>query len=218
MEIGISCVHLKHREFRVVGRVDSFVTEYATDFINLFHAADHKAFQVQLQRDAHVQFHVQCIVVRDERSCGSSACHVMQCRCFDFQIAQSVQVGSDFADDLAALHELIETFFVADQVKIALTVFLFNVRQAMIFVRQRTQCFRQMHKLRRFDGDFTGIGFHDRACYANDVSEIGLLKDCIILFPNSVFAHVNLDLAFAVLQMSKANLPFSALCHDSAGY
>ena len=173
---------------------------------------------MQLQRDAHVQFHVQCIMVRDERSCGSPTCHVMQCRCFDFQITQPVQVSSDFADDLATLHELIEALFVADQVKITLTIFLFNIRQAVIFVRQRTQCFRQMHKLRRFDGDFTGISFHDRASYANNVPKIRLLKDRIILFPNHVFAHVNLNLAFTVLQVSKANLPFSAFCHDSAGY
>jgi hypothetical protein len=201
-----------------VGCIDSFVTEYATDFINLFHAADHKAFQVQLQCDAHVQFHIQCVVVRDERSCGCATGHIMQSRRFNFQVTKTVQVSSDFADDLAALHELIEALFVADQVKVALTVFLFNVRQPMIFVRQRTQSFRQMHKLRRFDGNFTGIGFHDRASYANDVAEIGLFKDCIILFPDSVFAHVDLDLAFAVLQMRKANLAFAAFCHDSAGY
>ena len=59
----IGYVYLHAGEFRIVCAVHSFVTEVLAYFIHTFETTYDKSFQVQFAGDAHIQRHVQCVVM-----------------------------------------------------------------------------------------------------------------------------------------------------------
>ena len=66
--VGERLVQLHHRELGVVAGGDALVAEDAADLEHPLHAADDQPLQVQLERDAQVQLHVERVVVGDERA------------------------------------------------------------------------------------------------------------------------------------------------------
>ncbi len=83
-------------------RGDSFVAEYATDFENPFHAANDEALQVQLECNAQVLLHVECVVVGDERTSMCSACFNMQHGCFHLGELATMKCATETGDDFVA--------------------------------------------------------------------------------------------------------------------
>jgi hypothetical protein len=65
--VGVGPVELEHGELGVVLRRDPLIAEVTVDFEHPFHAADCQPLQVQLRRDAHVQLHVERVVMGHER-------------------------------------------------------------------------------------------------------------------------------------------------------
>jgi hypothetical protein len=61
-------VELHHRELGVVARRDALVAEDAPDLEHPLHPADDQPLEVQLERDAQVQLHVERVVVGGERA------------------------------------------------------------------------------------------------------------------------------------------------------
>ena len=59
----------------VVTDGDAFIAEVAVQLENFFKTAHEEALEVQFGRDAHVQFHVQRIMVGDERTRRRAARH-----------------------------------------------------------------------------------------------------------------------------------------------
>ncbi len=61
-------VELHHRELGVVTGGDALVAEDPTDLVHPLHAADDQPLEVQLERDAQVELHVERVVVGGERA------------------------------------------------------------------------------------------------------------------------------------------------------
>jgi len=57
-----------------VRRVSTLVAEVAVDLVDALDAADDRALEVQLRRDAQVQLGVERVRVRDERRADAPPC------------------------------------------------------------------------------------------------------------------------------------------------
>ena len=68
------------------------------------------------------------------------------------------------------------------------------------------------------------VGTLDRTPYelqmtdasTKEITQVRFFENFIVFFADFIFSDIDLDLAFAILQMSKANLPFAAFCHHTA--
>ena len=65
-EVGVGLVKLDRRELGVVLRVHPFVAEYASDLVDLVHAADDQPLEIELGLDAQDHVHVERVVMRVE--------------------------------------------------------------------------------------------------------------------------------------------------------
>ena len=66
--VGVRLIRLENRELGIVQRVDALIAEGLADLKHTLHAADHQTLEVELRRDAHVQTHLEGVVVCGERS------------------------------------------------------------------------------------------------------------------------------------------------------
>ena len=71
--ICVGLIQLHQGEFGVMTNGNALVSEYTTDFIYSFKAADNQSLQGQLQCDTAVHINIQCIMVCDKGSCGCTA-------------------------------------------------------------------------------------------------------------------------------------------------
>ena len=72
--ICICLIQLHQGKFRIVSGIQTFITEYTSNLINSFQAADDQSLQVQFQRDTQFYIFVQCIEMCLKRSCCSTTC------------------------------------------------------------------------------------------------------------------------------------------------
>src|ERR1700746_1983350 len=61
--VAIGLVHLQHREFGIPPPAQTLISEVSIDLVDTLDAADHKAFQVELGRDAEVKIDIESVVV-----------------------------------------------------------------------------------------------------------------------------------------------------------
>ena len=64
------------------------------------------------------------------------------------------------------------------------------------------------------NGQFTNIGLHDITFDTNKVSKVCFFEDFIVFFANVILTNVNLNLSFAVLDMSKTCFTLTAFGHN----
>ena len=81
--IAVGLIDLHHGEFRIVLGAGSLVAIDSTHFENPFHTADHQTLEMQLQRNSHVELHVQSVVMSLEGPCRRSTGDSVQSRSFD---------------------------------------------------------------------------------------------------------------------------------------
>ena len=210
LEVKISSICFEHGKFRVVMRIDAFITENASDFINAFHSADDQAFQMQFKSDAQIKLNIERIVVSDERTSRSTAGLRMQDGRFNFKEAVFVKIATNCRHDATAINETIVAFAIRNQIKIALTINLFNVLQTMIFVRKRTQRLRKESKLCCLYGQFAHVSLDDLTCNSQEIAEIRALKDMVHVFSDFIFADIKLHSAGFILKICKTDFSFAA--------
>jgi hypothetical protein len=92
---------------------------------------------------------------------------------------------------------------VGHEVAIALTVALFNVREAVPFLGWRRQRLGQHGEGASFDCDLAAPGAKKRAAGADDVSQVGQIEGFYVGGLNVVAAHVDLDAACAVNEIDE---------------
>ena len=93
--VGERPVELHHRELGVVARRDALVTKDPPDLVHPFHAADNQALEVQLQRNAQVELHIERVVVSDERPGVRTARLDMEHRGLDLDEPQAMQRAAE---------------------------------------------------------------------------------------------------------------------------
>ena len=149
--VGVAPVELEHRELGVVLRRDPLVPEVAVDLEHPLDAADRQPLQIQLRRDAHVQPHVERVVMRDERPRQRAAGDRLHHRRLDLEEPAGDQELADRRDDAAAHLEHAPRVGVDDQIEIALAVADLDVLQPVPLLRQRQQALGEKLERRRPD-------------------------------------------------------------------
>ena len=215
--VCVSLIQFHQGKFWVMTNGDTFVTEYTADFIHTFKTADDQTFQRQFQSDTAVHVDIQCVMVCDERSCGSAAGNGLQYRCFHFQEALAVQEFTDFCDDAGTFDECVTHFGVYDQVQISLTVTQFLVFQTVEFFGQYLQALGQQCHFFGVYGNFPCFCLEYEAFDADQVADVEFFECGISFIADVVTTYIRLDVAVSVLDVAEGRFPHDTFAHKSAG-
>ena len=148
----VRLVELEHRELGVVPSADALVAVAAPDLVYALHPADDEPLQVELRRDAHVEVHVEGVVVRAKRPGGRAADHGVHRGRFDFEKADLVEDRAHRPDDVAPRAKHVRHLGVGDEVDVSLPVPKLHVLQPVPLLGQRPVGLRENAKL---DGGMT---------------------------------------------------------------
>src|SRR5690606_21586200 len=193
--VGVRGVELHHGEFGVVPGAHAFVAEVAVDLEHALEAAHDEPLEIQFWRDAQVHFHVERIVVRDERTGSGTAGNRVQHGGFDFEEAGLEHVLAYAADGLAAGNEGAPRFFGHDQVDVALAVAQFLISHTVELVGQRPQRLRQQPDRGGVNRKLTLVRLEHAAFHGHDITDVPALEGGVGLFANRVAVEEDLDAA-----------------------
>ena len=132
-------VRLEHRELGIVTSGNAFVAEHPANLVHTLHTANDEPLQVQLQRDAQVQLHVERIVMGDERSSVCAASLHVEHRGFHLHVSARAQGLANAGDDGVTHLEGSSGIGVDDEVGIALTESCVHIREAVPLVGHRAE-------------------------------------------------------------------------------
>jgi hypothetical protein len=137
-DIGVGLVELEHRVLRAVPLIHPLVAEYPADLEDAVVAADDEPLEVQLERDAQVEVHIEGVVVRAKGARRRPAGHRLQNRRLDLDECAAAEKGPGLVHQAAAAEEDIHHLGIRDQIKVALPVTELLVFQAVVFLGQRS--------------------------------------------------------------------------------
>ena len=98
--IRICLIEFHQGKFRIMSCIQTFVTEYTSDFVDSLHSAHNQSFQIQFQRNTKLYVLVQRIIMRFKRSCRRTARIGHKHWRLDLQETLSIQIASDRTDNL----------------------------------------------------------------------------------------------------------------------
>mmetsp|Transcript_7100 Transcript_7100/g.27905 ORF Transcript_7100/g.27905 Transcript_7100/m.27905 type:complete len:619 (+) Transcript_7100:390-2246(+) len=170
--IRVRHVKLAGCKLGVVGHVDALVAELTADLVHAVHAADDEFLEVELGCDAHVQGHVEVVMVRDEGLGGGAAGDHVHHRSLNLHEILVVQVLADASDDVGPGDENVANLGVHDEVEVPLAVPGLLILEAGE-TGEHVQARRQHLHVAREDGQLALLGFARVAADADDVSAAG---------------------------------------------
>ena len=103
--IGIRPIEFDHRELWIMFWTNPFVSIDPSHFIHPLDTAHQQSLEVQFERDSQEQFHVERVVVCNERAGGRTTCDRVQCRALDFDELMFGQRRSDRVNDLRPIQK-----------------------------------------------------------------------------------------------------------------
>ena len=127
MEVPVCSITFKFSKFWVVVSIQTFISEYTTDFVNTFHITNNQTLQRKFQSNSHVKVNIQSIVVSNKWTSFSTTWNIVKYWSFNFQEVLLVQVVTDCLNNLSTVNKTHVTITVGDQVKVTLAVNCFNI-------------------------------------------------------------------------------------------
>ena len=212
--VHVRLVELQHRELGVVLRRDALVAEVAVDLVDALDAADDEPLEVELRRDAHVQLHVERVVMRDERPRQRAAGDRLHHRRLDFEEAACVEEAANGRERARAHVEDAARVGIDDQVEVALAVAGLDVLEAVPLLRQRQEALGEERQRRRPDGQLVGPRPEQATLDAHLVAEIEQLEHRERLGADRVLSDVDLQRRRAVRQHQEVRLAERAKSED----
>lgn len=215
--VGVGLVELHHRELGVVTSADALVAKDAADLEDPLHAADDEALEVQLERDAQVELHVERVVVGDERAgMGTTRLHV-QHRRLHLDVAAAVQRAPEAGDDLVADAERAPGLLVDDEIRVALAEAGVGVGEAVPLVGERAHRFRQQLEVLHLHAQLALASGHDRAVHAHPVAEVEVAQRLERFVADDGFGDEQLHFVVAVAHRGEDELAGVAHQHHAPG-
>lgn len=153
--VGIGPVELAGGEFGVVGKVNAFVSELATDLIDTLQATDDQHLKIQLWRNTHEQVHVQLVVVGNEGLCSRAAGNGVHHGSLNFGEITIVKEVADIPDNLSPGDDDAPRLVVHDQVEVPLAEALLLIVETVVLGRDGVQARREKDDLGREDRKLT---------------------------------------------------------------
>ena len=200
-----------------MARRESFVAKDTADLIHTLESADQQPLQMQLQRDAEEHIAVERIVVRLKRTRVAAAGNLLQHGGLDIDEATLIEQATNGGDDLRTGSKNGAHLGIGDQVHVPLPVANLHVLQAMPFLGQRAQRFRQQPKRMHFERDLAPFGAENGPRDANDVTEVEVGEPRELLLAEEVAVGHQLDPAMPVLQVCEDQSALLPLDHQAAG-
>ena len=140
-----------------------------------------------------------------------------QNRCFHFQIADAVQISTDFPQDLASGDKCLLDIRVYDQVQIPLTVTGVLILQTVPLLRQGKEGLGEHGDLCGVDGNLALAGTEYEALDTDNIADIPLLKFLEFLLANVVHADIDLNTVGVVPYIDEVGTSHVTPAHDTAG-
>ena len=112
--------------------VHTLVTEVFRELIYAVISSDDKSLQVKLICNTQIQRNVQCVMMCDERSCGSTARDRLENRSLHLETACVVEILTHGSDNLGPLDEGVLHLRVNDKVYIALSVSELRIGESVV--------------------------------------------------------------------------------------
>ena len=134
LHVGVGLVELEHGVLRAVPLIHALVAEDAADLEDAVVAADDEPFQIELERDAQVEVHVERVVVGAEGSRGRPPGQRLEDGCLDLDEAATLEEGPRFLHHPAAAQEDVHHLGIGDQIQVALPVAEFLVLQSVVLL------------------------------------------------------------------------------------
>jgi hypothetical protein len=179
--VGVGPVELTGGEFRVVGKVDTLVTELATNFVDTLKTSNNKHLEVQLGGDTHEHVHVEVVVVGDEGLGGGSSSNLVHHGSLNFDEIPGVEVLTDERNDLGTGDEDIARTVVHDKVEVTLTVTSLLVLETEVLRGKHTKTRGEKNDLLSEDRELSrvvlllGVGTTGESNNSDDVSTVKVL-------------------------------------------
>ena len=199
-----------------MGGVDPLVPEDSAYLVDLVHAADDEALEVELGGDAEVDLAVERVVAGDEWLGHRSGGHGHEHGRVHFQEAARVEEGADGGDDAAAgAHRLVH-LAVGDEVQVALAVALLDVAQAVELLGRRTERLGQQREALHGERHLSHLRADQRAGRARKVAEVEVFQQGVAV-ADGVAADEQLQASLRVLDVCEGGLSHAAQAHDAPG-
>jgi len=122
MVVSISPVELTRGELRVVGEIDTLITELTTDLVDTVEASDDKLLEVKFRSDTHEHVNRKVVMEGLERFGGGTTGGHVKDRSLHLNESHVVEEGANILDHTGAGHEDITVGGVEDEVEVTLTV------------------------------------------------------------------------------------------------
>ena len=198
-----------------MGPVHALVPEILGDLVDALQPAYDEPFQIQLVRDAKIEVHVEGVVPGHEGAGGRSAVERLQHRRLDLEELARVEERAQRADDRRPLPEHEAHLVVHDQVGVALPVADLHVRQAVPFLGERPERFRQELDALGADRDLPRLRHEHGSLHADPIPQVQIHGAGEGLRSERVLAEVHLLRSQAVLDVREGGLAVSALGHEA---
>ena len=207
-KIPVCPVDLHHGELRIVIGVHCLVPEVAGYLKNFLKSPDDQPLKVEFGCDPQEEFLVKEVVVRGKRAGICSTVNRLQDRGFELEKAVVIEIPSDEGDDPAPVPEYFPALVIHNQINVALAITLFDVGQAVEFLRERAYSLAQESECVHPDGDLTQFRPEHMTRDPDDVSPLDeLVEEIELLIPKIVFTNIQLYLSRLITKVSKHGLP-----------
>ena len=186
-KVPVCPVNLHHRELRVVVGIHCLVPEVAGYLKNFLESPDNQPFKVEFGSDPQEEFLVKEVVVGGKRAGICTTVDRLQDRGFELEEPVVIEIPADKGDDPVPAPEYLPALVIHNQINITLAIALFDVGQAVEFLRERADCLAQEGEGVHPYGDLTQFCPEHMTSNADDVSPLNeLVEEIELLIPKIV--------------------------------
>ena len=155
--------------------------------------------------------------MRLKRSCRCTTRIGNKHWCFNLHEILCSKETTDSSENLWTLNKCISALLVHNKVHISLTITCVCICKSMILLRKNLQALRKKCQLLCMDRNFTGFCTENVTLHTVNVSDIRLLKICIILLTYSISCYIYLNLTLKVLNVTERSLSHNTLKKHTTG-
>ena len=214
MVVPVRRIAFEHGEFRVVRPVHALVAEVLGYLEDLLQTSDDESFQVELIGDAHVQRHVQRVVVGREGARRGSAIKGLKHGGLHFQELLLREKGPDVGDDLTAPLEAFPTVQIHGQVEMTPPAPVLHTH-VVVLLRQCPDGLGQEGEVLDPDAQFVRAGAEEGSFHPDPVPDVDeFLDQAELLLTQVILAEISLDHAPLVLDRHEERLAGPTFGHD----
>lgn len=127
-------VNVINRHTRVVGQINTLISELTAHFVDSIQSSNNKHLEIQFWGDTQKHVHVEIIVMCDERLGSGTTSNSIQHRSLHRHKVTVVKPAADVRIDLGSGDEDLSRVLVHHEIEISLSETLFRVLESIMLV------------------------------------------------------------------------------------